>query len=223
MSDYYNRQIQLWGKDKQELLKTKTVAIIGCGGLGCSLGIALGSSGIGTIYLVDFDKIEIHNIHRQIAFKLDDEGKYKSDILSSYLSSRSPYVKTISKTDEFKVFANENIKINLIIDATDNLKTRSQIDKYAKKINIPWIYGSVEEFNAHVCFLEKSDFSAFKISDKIPKGIAAPMVMHTASHQANLALRYLCDLPIKKDLLYYFYFDKYGELMIQKFKMAPKT
>ena len=221
MSNYFLRQIQLWGEDKQNILKSKKIAIVGCGGLGCSLAIALGSSGIGTIYCIDFDKIEIHNIHRQIAFKTKDEGSYKCDILTSFVKDRSAYVEAISKNMDFETFADEALEIDLIIDATDNLFVRAQIDTFAKKSKTPWIYGSVEEFNGQVCFFQESDFSSFKINDKKPEGIAAPIVMHIASLQANLALRYLVGLPIKKDLLYYLYFDDNGELITQKFNM-PK-
>ena len=221
MNDYFHRQIQLWGEEKQNALQSKKIAIIGCGGLGSSLGIALGSCGIGTIYCIDFDKIEIHNIHRQIAFKTEDEGRYKCDILVNLISARSPYVKAISKNMDFEKFSSENIELDLIIDATDNLHVRAQIDAFSTKANTPWLYGSVEAFNGQVCFFKDSDFSAFKISDKKPEGIAAPIVMHVASLQANLALRYLVGLPIKKDLLYYLYFDDNGELLTQKFNM-PK-
>ena len=222
MNDYFHRQIELWGEDKQKALQSKKIAIIGCGGLGSSLGIALGSSGIGTIYCIDFDKIEIHNIHRQIAFKTEDEGSYKCDVLADLLRARSPYVKTISKNMDFEKFSSEALEVDLIIDATDNLHVRSQIDTYAKKSTTPWIYGSVEAFNGQVCFFDKSDFSAFKISDKKPEGIAAPIVMHVASLQANLALRYLLGLTVKKDWLYYLYFDDNGELITQKFGMPKR-
>ena len=65
----------------------------------------------------------------------------------------------------------------MIIDATDNLETRSMIDRYAKEKNIPWIYGSVEAFHGQVAFFEQSSFNdAFKINSHTPQGIAAPMV-----------------------------------------------
>ncbi|MCD6432652.1 MAG: ThiF family adenylyltransferase, partial [Sulfurimonas sp.] len=57
MMNYFQRQIQLWGEEKQALLQTKRIAIIGSGGLGSSLAFALGSSGIGEIHMVDFDKV----------------------------------------------------------------------------------------------------------------------------------------------------------------------
>ena len=77
---YFNRQIQLWGEATQKSLQHKKIAIIGSGGLGCTLAMALGASGIGEIHMVDFDTVSLHNIHRQIAFTLEDEGKSKSKV-----------------------------------------------------------------------------------------------------------------------------------------------
>jgi len=99
---YFNRQIQLWGEETQESLKEKKIAIIGCGGLGCSLAIALGSSGIGQIDLVDFDTVGVHNIHRQIGFQTGDEGKLKCEVLKDLVKSRNPYVKVNSFDTDLK-------------------------------------------------------------------------------------------------------------------------
>jgi adenylyltransferase/sulfurtransferase len=107
------------------------------------------------------------------------------------------------------------------LDATDNLLTREAIDKYAKSINTPWIYASVEEFNGQVCFFEEASFQVFNSSNHQVGGNVAPMVMHIASLQATLALRYLAGLSIVKDKLYYLYFNELGELITQKFGM-PK-
>jgi molybdopterin/thiamine biosynthesis adenylyltransferase len=222
MRDYFHRQIELWGEARQQSLQKKSIAIIGCGGLGSSLGIALGSSGIGKIYLIDFDKVEMHNIHRQIAFTKEDIGKYKSEVLAHLLKARCDFVETEPFTGDFETFCKEDISLDLIIDATDNLPVRAKIDRYAKEVSTPWIYGSVEAFHGQVCFFEKSDFGTFGISDKKPEGIAAPIVMHIASLQANLALRYLAGLPIRKDLLYYLYFNDEGELISQKFTMPTE-
>lgn len=216
---YFHRQVQLWGQETQELLHGKKVAIIGSGGLGCSLGIALGSSGIGEFHIIDFDHIEVHNIHRQIAFTTEDEGKPKAEVLATLIHMRCPFTNATAHVCDFEEFSKKNIEVDLIIDATDNLKVRQTINDYAKKINKPWLYGSVEEFNGQVCFFEKSDFSAFTVTDNKPAGIAAPIVMHIASLQANLAIRYLAGLPIKKDFLYYLYINEEGELITQKFDM----
>ena len=218
-NQYFNRQIQLWGLKTQKALQDRKIAIIGCGGLGCSLGIALSGSGVGQIDLVDFDTIEIHNIHRQIAFKTEDIDKNKADILQKYILERNPFLKSDSFIVDFESFTQKSkIKYDLILDATDNLEVRVKIDEFAKKNKIPWIYGSVEEFNGQVCFFKDALFeSIFNISKHQVKGITAPIVMNIASAQANLAIRYLANLPIKEDYLYYYFCNKEGEFISQQF------
>lgn len=222
MMKYFHRQVQLWGEDIQLSLQDKKIAIIGCGGLGSSLAFALGASGIGEIHLIDFDEVSVHNIHRQIAFKTGDEDKKKCDVVAEVVESRCPFVKAIAHDDTFENFSKKNIQVDLLIDATDNLPTRAKINEYSKEVNTPWLYGSVEAWNGQVCFFDKASFDVFKISNKTPAGIAAPIVMHIASLQANLALRYLAGLKIKKDYLYYLFFDDEGELITQKFGL-PTT
>ena len=219
---YFHRQVQLWGEETQTQLQSKKIVIIGAGGLGSSLAFALGASGIGEIHMVDFDEVSHHNIHRQIAFKSGDEGKNKALVNAELIEARCPYVKAIAHQCDFNEWAAKGIDVDLIIDATDNLPTRSDINIYAKKMNLPWVYGSVEAFHGQVCLIDESSFNdAFKIVDKIPAGIAAPIVMHIASLQANLALRYLAGLSVKKDTLYYLFFNDEGELITQKFGL-PK-
>lgn len=221
MNDYFHRQLQLWTKEEQDSLQNKKIAIIGSGGLGCSLGIALSGFGLSDIYVADFDKVEPHNIHRQIAFRLDDTGKYKSDVLCEIISNRCPVTKGHSITKSFEEFAQMDIKVDLIIDATDNLFVREQIDKYAKEQNIPWIYGSVEAFRGQVAMIDKASFNeVFGIKKLDSVGIAGPMVMHIASLEANLAGRYLIGLPVQKDMLHYISFDKKGEYSCKKFSLV---
>jgi len=217
--EYFNRQIQLWGKERQASLEDKKIAIIGSGGLGCSLAMALGTSGIGQIDMVDFDRVGIHNIHRQVAFTLADENRLKAEVVVELMEAKNPFVKAIAYNIDFEAFSKLEKTYDLILDATDNLVTRESIDAYAKERNTPWIYASVEEFNGQVCFFDKASFQVFNTSDHKPGGITAPIVIHIASLQANLALRYLAGLSIVKDKLYYLYFNSDGELITQKFGM----
>lgn len=220
--DYFNRQIQLWGEATQASLENKKIAIIGAGGLGSSLALALGTSGIGQVDMVDFDTVSLHNIHRQIAFTLDDEEKLKADVVVELMKSKNPFLKANAFLMPFDEFTKEAESYDLILDATDNLGTREEIDAYARSVNTPWIYASVEEFNGQVCFFEEASFQVFNASDHKPGGITAPIVMHIASLQANIALRYLAGLTVVKDKLYYLYFNNEGELITQKFGM-PKN
>ena len=221
--EYFNRQIQLWGETTQKSLENKKIAIIGSGGLGCTLAMALGTSGIGEIHMVDFDTVSAHNIHRQIAFTLEDEGKNKARVVVALLKRKNPFVKAMAFEMAFEAFRDLGNRYDLILDATDNLPVRSEIDQFAKEGEMPWIYASVEEYNGQVCFFDKADFKVFNISDHKPGGITAPIVMHIGSLQANLALRYLAGLSVVKDKLYYLYFDDEGELITQKFGMPVRN
>ncbi len=220
---YFNRQIQLWGEATQRSLAKKKIAIIGSGGLGCTLAMALGTSGIGEIHMVDFDTVSSHNIHRQIAFTLADEGKNKAKTVVELLERKNPFLKAVAFDMPFEDFKALGNRYDLILDATDNLPVRGEIDRHAKATDTPWVYASVEEFNGQVCFFDKADFEVFNISDHKPGGIAAPIVMHIGSLQANLALRYLAGLSVAKDKLYYLYFNDEGELVTQKFGMPVKS
>ncbi|MDF1878705.1 ThiF family adenylyltransferase [Sulfurimonas sp. SAG-AH-194-C20] len=223
MMQYFHRQVQLWGEETQRSLQSKKIAIVGAGGLGSSLAFALGASGIGEIHMIDFDEVSLHNIHRQIAFTMGDEGKNKAVINAATIEARCPFAKAIAHECDFITWTKKNIQVDLIIDATDNLPTRGDINTYAKSVNMPWLYGSVEAFHGQVCFIDKSSFNdAFKIVTKTPAGIAAPIVMHIASLQANLALRFLTGMSVKKDMLYYLFFNEDGEMVTQKFGL-PKA
>ena len=219
---YYHRQIQLWGEETQKTLMSKKITIVGCGGLGCSIGIALSGSGIGEIDLVDFDKVEVHNIHRQIAFDESSEGRYKSKVLKEVMQKRNSQIAINSHEISFDEYETA-LSPNLIIDATDNLQTRAKIDQYAKDIKTPWIYGSVEEFHGQVCFFDEVRFEdVLRVGDKKVKGVVAPIVMQVASFQANLALRYLARLSVAKDVLNYIFYDDVGQMKVQSFKLPKK-
>lgn len=216
--EYFARQHALWGKETQEGLKTKKIAIIGCGGLGSTLAITLGSSGIGEIHLVDFDIVSLHNIHRQIAFKLGDEGRYKAEVVGELLKNRYEGAMVTAHTATFCEFIKKNIEIDLLIDATDNLPSRASLEEYAKAHNIPWLYASVEAWHGQVCLFENGEFAkSMVINDRKPEGIAPPIVAFIAAFEANIALRYLAGLPVAVDILNYLYFDANGELQHKKF------
>ena len=221
MQEFFKRQIELWGEVAQKKLADKTIAIVGAGGLGSSLCMALGAVGLKSIHVIDFDEVSLHNIHRQIAFVLKDEGKNKAQINAKLIEKRSPYTKAFGHTCSFKEWCEKKIKVDLLIDATDNLQSRLEIDTYAKEQNIPWIYGSVEEFVSQVCFFDKASFGDFfKVNEHKPKGIAPAMVMQAAAFEANLALLYLTQKELQKDTMYYQFFNDKGEFVMQRFPLA---
>ena len=207
----FRRQIQLIGKENQEILKEKSVLIVGCGGLGNSLGMILSCIGLKKIVLVDFDEIEIHNIHRQFQFQKNYIGQKKAEVLAKKIK------RCDSEVDFIDARFDENIKIDvdLVFDASDNFETRKQIDKFAKKHKIPWIYASVDEFVGQVGVFEKSSFDIFVTKEQSPKGQIPPMVSLIASIEAMLGVKKL--IGKQEEILYFVDFNE--DLEIKKFSL----
>ncbi len=207
----FRRQIQLIGKENQDILSKKSVLIVGCGGLGNSLGMILSCIGLKRIVLIDFDEIEIHNLHRQLAFNKEDIGKSKAEVLAEKIKRCDTKIEFINK----KFDENLEIEVDLVFDASDNFKTRQKIDKFAKKKKIPWIYTSVDEFVGQVGVFEKSSFDMFAIKEQETKGQIPSMVSLIASIEAMLGIKKL--IGKQEEILYFVDFSK--ELEIKKFKL----
>ena len=124
----YEKQIILKkvGISGQKKIKSAKVLIIGIGGLGCPLLTYLAVSGVGTIGIVDNDKVEISNLSRQTLFNLNDLGKFKVNQAKEKITKINDKIKI--KTFKKKINFN-NIKLilknfDIICDGTDNFETR---------------------------------------------------------------------------------------------------
>ena len=128
----YSRHILLneIGEKGQEKLKNARVLVIGAGGLGCPALLYLVAAGVGNIGIVEFDKVEISNLQRQILFDTLDVGKSKSLIakqkleLKNSLINIESYELRLTNKNAFSVFKNYDI----IVDTTDNFTTRYLIN-----------------------------------------------------------------------------------------------
>ena len=92
----YSRQIVLKnvGPIGQKKILDSNVLIIGAGGLGCPIVDYLTRAGVGKIGIVDYDRVDVSNIHRQSIYTLKDVGKYKVEILKKKIIDINPDVKT---------------------------------------------------------------------------------------------------------------------------------
>ena len=127
----YNKHILLEEIDLGgiEALQQKHIAVIGLGGLGCPIVQYLATSGLGNITLIDNDYVEDTNLQRQILYLSDDIGKKKVDVAHKRLSEINPNVNIIKYDDRFTINSSPLIEpADLVIDATDNFKTRSIIN-----------------------------------------------------------------------------------------------
>ncbi len=150
----YNRQMMLpeVGLKGQEKLKNAKVLIIGAGGLGCPILQYLNAAGIGTIGIIDFDKIELHNLHRQILFGTVDVGKPKAVTAAERLKKQNVNTGFVV----FNEMLNENnaeqiiSQFDIIADCSDNFLTRYLVNDTSVKLNKTIIYGSILRFEGQL-------------------------------------------------------------------------
>jgi adenylyltransferase/sulfurtransferase len=211
----FRRQLEIIGEN-QKNLEEKRVLIVGAGGLGNSVATSISCIGLKEIYIIDFDNIEIHNIHRQFNFSKDDVGEFKSEVLANKLDRCD--TKFYSFSESFHEFLKREIEVDLIIDCTDNFEVREEINEYAKKNSLVWLYGSVEGWSGQVCLFENGDFSIFnKPKEHKVKGVMPSMVSLVGSIQANIATKYLSNMEVSKDELYFITFK--DTIDVKKFKI----
>ncbi len=136
----------------QQKINQAKVLVIGAGGLGCPILQYLTSCGVGTIGIVDFDVIEVHNLHRQILYGIDDIGKHKALIAQEKLTKQYPHISIISFNELLREESAERIisQFEIIVDGSDNFHTRYLVNDVCVKLNKPLVYGSILKFEGQL-------------------------------------------------------------------------
>ena len=135
--DRYSRQIILKkvGAIGQKKLLKSSVLIVGAGGLGSPIAIYLAALGVGKIGIVDKDKVELSNLNRQVIFETNDLKKEKSLAAENKLKKINPDISI--KSFKQKINSKNIVKIgeefHIIVDGSDNFKTRFLINDYSLK------------------------------------------------------------------------------------------
>lgn len=151
MQERYARQIVLpeIGEAGQNKLGRASVLCVGAGGLGAPVLLYLAAAGVGHIGIIDPDKVDISNLHRQVLFETGDIGHPKAQVagqrvhalnneirVETYDAALSPE----NAPDLFQAY-------DIIIDGTDNFATKFLINDAAVKYQRPWIYGAIQGFD----------------------------------------------------------------------------
>jgi len=148
----YRRQLPVLGEQGQARLRDAHVLIAGAGGLGSPVAIYLASAGVGTITIIDRDRVERSNLNRQILHWERDIGREK-------VTSAVEKVRELNPEIEVRGFSidisdrtiHPFLKgVTLIIDATDNFPTRYVLNRAAVEANLPLIFGAVYGLDGEV-------------------------------------------------------------------------
>ena len=150
----YSRQIVLKniGASGQKKIIQSKVLIIGMGGLGCPVAEFLTRAGVGVLGVIDYDNVDLSNIHRQSLFDMDDLKRPKVDAAKKKLKKINPKTKIKSYKIRLnkKNFNNIVNQYEYIVDATDNFKTKYLINDFCKISNKFLVTGAISKFDGHI-------------------------------------------------------------------------
>ena len=207
----FSRQIILKniGFHGQKKILNSKVLIVGIGGLGCPIAEFLTRAGIGTIGLIDYDLVNISNIHRQSLFNTFDLDKSKVKIAKKKLKEINP--KTKVNVYKLKIDQNNFTKIiknyDYIVDGSDNFETKFLINDFSLKFKKFLVVGAISKFDGHVFtfnFKDKKNpclrcfFQEENISDDIlnceDEGILGTVAGIVGNLQANEILKQILNI-----------------------------
>ncbi len=150
----YSRQIllqQVGGKGQEKLLASK-VLLVGAGGLGSPASMYLAAAGVGTIGLIDGDKVDLTNLQRQIVHFTDDIGKPKVESAAAKLNAINPAVNV--ETYETLALADNSLDIisryDFVIDGTDNFPAKFLINDACYFAGVPFSHAGILRFDGQL-------------------------------------------------------------------------
>lgn len=199
----YNRQIVIpaFDIDGQEALKQARVLVIGVGGLGCGAAQYLAAAGIGHLTLVDFDEVESHNLQRQILHTDARVGMNKAESAKAAIAELNPNVEVavITRRLEDEALTAQVADHTLVLDCTDNLDTRNQLNRVCYGAKVPLVSGAAIRMEGLVTVLNYAEdqpcyhcFSAMFGDQQlscVESGILSPVVGLISSIQATEAIK----------------------------------
>lgn len=135
--------------DGQRRLKSAKVLCVGAGGLGSPVLMYLAAAGVGTLGIIDFDRVDLSNLQRQIIHGSSDVGRDKVDSAADAIAEINPHVtvvkhhQAITRENALAIFADYDV----IVDGTDNFATRYLINDAAALVKKPVVWGSIYRFD----------------------------------------------------------------------------
>jgi molybdopterin/thiamine biosynthesis adenylyltransferase len=210
MEPRYLRNVPALTREECALLRTKKIAVIGCGGLGGHLIDLLARLGIGSILAVDGDIFDASNLNRQLLSQVSLLGTEKARAAADRVRMVNPDVKVRSET----VFLDESNALSLItgcdavLDALDNIPSRKILSAACEQANIPYIYGAIQGWVAQAAVSMPGDHlidtlypEEIEIRDKSVLSFTPALC---ASMQAALCVKLLTGRDVDTGKIYYF-------------------
>ena len=206
----YSRHILLneLGVEGQEKLLAAHALIIGAGGLGSPVALYLGSAGVGTITIVDFDVVDATNLQRQIAHSLAKVGVNKAQSASESIAAINPdpQVRVVRERADAAALDALVQGADVVLDCCDNFATRHAVNAACVKHRVPLVSGAGIRFDGQITVYDARDAKSPCYACVFPPdatleetrcatmGVFAPLVGIIGSMQAAEALKILCGI-----------------------------
>ena len=200
--EWYNILEQRHGCDLQRKFSSAAVAVCGLGGLGSNVAISLARAGIGKLVLIDFDKVDISNLHRQ-QYSVSQLGTYKTEAMKQTLSAIAPYCKVTTLTEKLTA---DNLSFladcDIVCECFDNADCKAMlVDGIAELYPEKYIVAASGMSGLHTgntITTKKLGKRLYICGDGISDvgndgTLFAPRVMICAAHQANTILRIIAE------------------------------
>ncbi len=189
---------QRHGADLQQKFSSACVAVCGLGGLGSNVAISLARAGVGKLLLIDFDKVDISNLHRQ-QYAVSQLGMYKTEAMKQTLADIAPYCEVITHTLKL---TEENLSLvadcDIVCECFDNAECKAMLvngvaERYPEKY-IVVASGMSGLHTGNTIQTKKLGKRLYICGDGMSDvdndgTLFAPRVMLCAAHQANTVLR----------------------------------
>ncbi len=143
------------GADGQERLRRASVLVVGMGGLGCPLALYLAAAGVGSLVLVDADRVQVSNLHRQVLYGSADVGRLKVEVAAERLRTLHPAVEIIPRAERLTARNAQSLvrASDVVADGSDNFATRYLVSDACVLENRPCAHGAVLRFEGHLTVL----------------------------------------------------------------------
>ena len=173
METQFSRNEIIIGKEKQEIISNKTVAIFGIGGVGSYTIESLARCGIQNLILIDNDTVSISNINRQLIALHSTVGKLKTEVMKARLLDINPNINIITYNKFIENGNSRQIlldnKIDYIVDAIDTVPSKLELIKFANELNIPIISSMGTGNKLRPDLLELTDISKTSVCPQAKK------------------------------------------------------
>jgi adenylyltransferase/sulfurtransferase len=164
-----------FGDVAQRRLRAAHVAVVGAGGLGSPVVLALAAAGIGTLTIVDDDVVEASNLQRQVIHRMQDAGAAKTASVVRVAADLSPetVVRVVGERLDARNAERLLAGAHLVIDGTDTFETRLAVAGACEALGVPLVWGTVQGYDAQVTVFWSSppaDAPAVRLTDLYPEG-----------------------------------------------------